>query len=58
MSDQPIRLQKFLLYKIRTDLNPLLKKRWPDVVKHLMIDFDWFVRNRGENSQHPLDLNF
>ena len=37
---------------------PLLKKRWPDVVKHLMIDFDWPVRNRRENSQLPLDLNF
>ena len=33
-------------------------KRWPDVVKHLMIDFDWPVRNRRENSQLPLDLNF
>ena len=22
---------------------PLVKKRWPDVVKHLMIDFDWPV---------------
>ena len=25
----------------------LLKKRWPDVVKHLKIDYDWSVRNIG-----------
>ena len=37
---------------------PLLKKPWPDVVKHLMIDFDWPVRNRREDSQLPPDLYY
>ena len=49
--------EKISKVKVRWKFFPLLKKRWPDVVKYLMIDFDWPVRNRRENAL-PLDLNF
>ena len=49
---------KYIQIPFRSHGYSSLKKRWPDVVKHLMIDFDWPVRNRRENSQLPLDLNF